>query len=655
MIIKEAVPFVILFTIVLALILLKRMDLANVYTIDGSFSLLGAFLGLFILLLNLVYTNNYLITIGPLLVIICLTYLHYRNKILVPNINYSSYLTASKLKIIKIIYWVCITVGLICYFYSAPYYRPLIFFISMSVGITMVSLDIISSKKNKNESTRILAKILLLSLIIRNSAFFISPYLVGSDPWGHSDFINDIYKFGSLNVPLTQTSSYYIDYPIMHIYVAISSLITDLNIKSSMSIIGALAVISTLFVYLIAKNITKDDTVSLLVALLINFADFHIRWSIEVIAMTFGVVLFTAAVYIIVNKDLKNQVIIQILLIASIILISWTHTISSFILLISIISLYSGSLFYELLYKRNKINSLVSFEKPFLRYNVAILFGVILIFHWMDPRYSFFQAVTRGIITALSQDASFLGRTDQYASGNLDSILNIFGFIIYLAFGIIGSLYSLSKINSNQKKFSLIFTQIILFFIFFVFPVFGIRNIMPDRWPAFIYVFFSIFIGLGLIQFINVISKKGQALFLLFIIFTSSFFMITDSSTNRDSPIYGEEINEKLVWSESEINMFTNVNELYDGVIVSDLQTIHRPFRTYLKRDKVNELPLNLDWNFIDDKMFIWREATLTSPIYDINGNGLILGKSFMENLEVKFNKVYDTGSSRAYLGELVF
>ncbi len=49
--------------------------------------------------------------------------------------------------------------------------------------------------------------------------------------------------------------------------------------------------------------------------------------------------------------------------------------------------------------------------------------------------------------------------------------------------------------------------------------------------------------------------------------------MTTNSSTNRDSPIYGEEINEKLIWTESEITLFTNINKLYEGVIVSDSQT----------------------------------------------------------------------------------
>ncbi|MDQ1275318.1 MAG: hypothetical protein QG610_891, partial [Euryarchaeota archaeon] len=524
MILKEAVPFVILFTIIIGLLVVKKTNLSDIFTIDGFFSVIGIFLGLFVLALNLIYTNNYLITIGPLLVIVCLTYLQHRNKILTPNTNFSLKLKTEKRKMIKILYWICITVGLISYYHSPPYYRSPIFFISMPIGITTIVLEILYSKKDESESAKILMKILIISLLIRNSAYFISPYPVGSDPWGHADFINDIYTYGSLNVPLTHTSEYYIDYPIMHIYAAITCLIGDLNVKNSMSIIGLTIILSTLFVYLIAKKITKDDTTSLLVILLINFADFHIRWSIEVIAMTFGIVLFTIVIYIIVNKDLKNQVITQTLLVSFVLIIAWTHTISSFILLISMISLYIGSLLYKLLYQRDGINTLACLEKPLIRYNIVVLFSVILMFHWMDPRYAFFEAVTKGIITALSHDASFLGRSDQYIAGNFESILNILGFLIYIALGVIGSLYSLSSVSTDKIKFSFIFTQVILFFIFFVFPVFGVKNLVPDRWPAFIYIFFALFVGLGLIQLVNIINKKGQVLFLLLIIFASSFF-----------------------------------------------------------------------------------------------------------------------------------
>ncbi len=43
----------------------------------------------------------------------------------------------------------------------------------------MIALEILSSKKNKNETMWILIKILIISLIIRNTAYFISPYPVG--------------------------------------------------------------------------------------------------------------------------------------------------------------------------------------------------------------------------------------------------------------------------------------------------------------------------------------------------------------------------------------------------------------------------------------------------------------------------------------------
>ena len=50
--------------------------------------------------------------------------------------------------------------------------------------------------------------------------------------------------------------------------------------------------------------------------------------------------------------------------------------------------------------------------------------------------------------------------------------------------------------------------------------------------------------------------------------------------------------------------------------------------------------------------MFIWREVTLTSSVYDRNGNRIFLGRNFMKGLEINLNKIYDTGGSKAYLGK---
>ncbi len=232
------------------------------------------------------------------------------------------------------------------------------------MDVTLLGLEIVSSRfKDNFNISGMMFKILLISLILRGSAYFISPYPIGSDPWGHADFIKDISRFGSLNVPLTTTSEAYTNYPLMHLYASTINLIGSIGITESMFVIGTVLALSTVFVYLIVKKITGNINLALLSMLLLNFADFHIQWSIQIIAMSFGIAIYTILLYLIVKRNENKHLVLNAsFLVLFLFIITWTHTISGFIALISVISLYVGSLIYQIIYgKKEHERSLISF------------------------------------------------------------------------------------------------------------------------------------------------------------------------------------------------------------------------------------------------------------------------------------------------------
>jgi len=649
LIFKELAPWELFFTLVLTASMAIKIKKVDIFCIEGIAATAGLGLGLIITLLNFTYSNNYLITGGPLLVLACLLYLRYRGEILDEG-KFDFHLLNESLKLIQIIYWVFLCVALISYYQASSGFRPLIFFISISIIVTSLSLEIIFTQ-NKTESYvyRLFFKILLSSLILRLSAYFISPYPVGSDPWEHADLIRDVLSFGTIDVPKSITSVYYSNYPLMHLLSCIISLVGNLNVKGSMSIIGSILTLSTIFIYLFSKKITNNISISLLSMLLINFADFHVQWSIQVIAMTFGIALYTMLIYGVIKKEEKS-LHISIFLTTIIFAIVWTHTVSSFISFLSIISLYMGSLVYSILYKRE------IFNKFFVGFNYCILFSVILLVHWIDPQYPFFEMVTRGLIASLSNEASFLGSIVVSTYGDtLDSILNILGFLIYIFFGAIGSLYFLSREHANIKTVSLISMLVVLFFVFLVFPVMGIRNIVPYRWPAFIYVSLVMFVSTGLFIVLKVFKRNTyRCMFIIIVIFMSSFFMITNFATNLDSPTYGNELSVKLIWTEAEMTSFSKMDHLYEGVIVTDAQTQERPFQVYLKRKKISAYQTNnhedLNWNYMKDKLIVWRKTSLERSV-QIGDSSIVLGNEFKKHLDSNFNSIYDVGDSKFYLG----
>lgn len=91
---KEIAPYVITATVIICAIIAIKIKKEDVLTTDGIFAVTGFALGLFITSLNLIYSNNYLISLGPLLAIACLLYLRFRTKILTNdtdfNLNFSS-------------------------------------------------------------------------------------------------------------------------------------------------------------------------------------------------------------------------------------------------------------------------------------------------------------------------------------------------------------------------------------------------------------------------------------------------------------------------------------------------------------------------------------------------------------------------------------
>ncbi|KAF5426104.1 MAG: hypothetical protein C5S46_05740 [Candidatus Methanomarinus sp.] len=650
MLFKEIAPMITLLTLIISVLIALKIKRSNISTIDGVFAIIGTILGLFITLINLAYSNNYLITLGPILTIASLLYVRYRNKLLTDNINLN--LDKRILKIIQTIYWICISIALVSYYQAEPYYRPPIFFISISVAVSLLGLEILSRTYEENvQPYTIFTKILIVSLLIRLSAYFMSPYPIGSDPWEHAELIKDISIYGTSNFPLTH--EYYSNYPLMHLYTSAAGLLGNLTIKEAMSVSSVVLTSSTLFIYLIAKKIMNNVQLALLAVLLINIADFHIQWSIQVIAMSFGIAIYTMAIYLLIERKEKLSSIYKIFLILCVFIIIWTHTISSFIFMTSLISLYVGSFIYEHIYGATDNTSEIIVTLTLCQISV-----VMLIYHWMDPDYPFFDSIIRGFIDSLLKEAEFLGRETILDEGDSwFSILNILGFLILIFFGVIGSLHSLSKEHQTKTKVSLIFMLIVLFFVFLVFPVMGIRDIVPYRWPAFIYIALILFSGLGIIQFASIyLNKYYKILFILVLMLTFSFFMITNFFTDIDSPVYGEQLNQKMVWTESEMKLFTNINNSYEGYIVSDRQTRIRLFQTHLKRVKSADYPTslegNLNWDYMNNNLVIWRKVSLTRPI-QVGGYRnpmMLVGRNFKVHLDDEFSSVYDTGLAKAYL-----
>lgn len=698
---SDNTTYLILFTLMLSIIIAKGTKKNDIATLDGLLSVIGFLFGLFMIVANFFYSSGELFLLSPLITISSLLYLRYRKKLLSDNKDINEHLSVTSLKKIDVLFWLFISIAVASYYISPLYSRSTIFFISISICVALISLFILFGSISSNSILLYtFLKILLLSSVLRASGYFISPYPVGSDPWVHAEYIKNFILNGNVSLDskaMTYLSSYYLFYPLSHLFAAITSLVLNLNLKISIYLLGMVLTLSTIFTYLIAKKVINNTKIALFSLLLINFASCNIRWSIEVIAMSYGIAIYSFLIYLVVAKTKSNKFIYTLLSVLLLFTIIWAHTISSFICVISLTLLYlsfilisskniikNNSLFINppsinidkdainfsyLVLVQKSTHRLISYFRQIGRlilhlrtsvecqvnHSFIILALILLIFHWIDPKYPFFERNLSGFLASLNAEAKFLGPISSLNLISWESLLIYIGNMIYFFFGIIGALLYFSKKYRNPVNISLLFMIICLFILRYSFPLFGIRDIIPDRWPAFIMVSFTIFISVGFLKTVALFnSKHKKILFSIFILFISSIFMITSLESNRDSPLYAEGSNQKLIWTESEMTLFYRINEFYDGVIFTDLQTDSRPFKVYIHREpsKVTYYKLtaqgNIDYSSLTGSLIIWRKASIDRPVS--MPNQIILGNEFKSNLDRKFDCIYDTGEAKSYI-----
>jgi len=134
--------------------------------------------------------------------------------------------------------------------------------------------------------------------------------------------------------------------------------------------------------------------------------------------------------------------------------------------------------------------------------------------------------------------------------------------------------------------------------------------------------------------------------------------MITNGLANNDSPLYGGEVSPKLIWTESEMNMFRLVNAVYADRIIADENTQQRPFKTYLKNSQAETYKLlpdgKPDLQFFSSGLVIWREDSINRPVIFSGGTRrfttILLDDNFLAYLDYNYRCISDVGVAKSFL-----
>ena len=617
--------------------------------LDIVISVLGLILGILITSLYLISSTIHLLTLGTALSLASLTYLIIRNR----KENLNSIGTPIHLKsIFEIAFFILFILSLLLLHSSEN--RPILYFLFLSICAALVAISILNIRTRWDSYLQI-AKIFMISFNLRYSIFY--QYKgSGVDYWAHLKMNNLLSQIGYIDI-LPGKESFF---PIMHIQVAINKIITDISIKdaSNFAVIIPL-VISSICVYLVARRY-YDEKVGLLAMLIVNITDFQILWGVQPQTTSFGICLYYFILFILFRGYFQNGgrkwIILALIFIPTIII---THAVSSFILFTVLIGLLTGSLIYLVLFNRKESTFFIP---------IVLLYGITLLLHWFNTLYnergdaSFFDVIVSTLNYYTKGYASFLNRPETVASyakelpSLIERIADTMGITLLIFLSIIGCLFWLSLHYRNKSNFSMVICTVLLLGITFGFPLFGLRNIIPSRWFAFIYFFLSIMAAFAIVHITKRFHKPKYAnLFTAIIIFSLAIFMSSCTISNQDSPLWLEKSTISTTYTIQEVKGAETITSHSERTF-SDSRYGSSVLGIFygLQHNPLDSMDLS---NRVGD-LFIWRNYMEKRPIriftqlegyYKSVESNVILGSEYHKELNL-MNKVYENDDIIGYL-----
>lgn len=114
-----------------------------------------------------------------------------------------------------------------------------------------------------------------------------------------------------------------------------------------------------------------------------------------------------------------------------------------------------------------------------------------------------------------------------------------------------------------------------------------------------------------------------------------------------DSPFYAIELNQRMVYSDSEMAAAIRVTEVYDGKIITDNQYGSRVLGTHLGRDKLDHSMQSEE--ILNSGLVIWRDVMAERPVQAPRQN-IVLGEALEQKLQSSHNLIYMNNTSQAFL-----
>lgn len=626
--------------------------------LDTILSFTGFSLGLFIVALYyLIHLNQQ--DIGIAVLSACLIYFVFRKKF-----KNEASISSGKDRLrtlLNLSFYLVFLISIFVYSINL-YYRPLSYFILICILAGIIASEILYVKEG-DKVFPILLQIFLLSILIRSGIFYNFPSIMGYDAYFHAGMAKLITETGI--VPPIEVSNKYFYYPLAHIFISITQLMGGLDVKDGFFYsIGFANIFSTAGIYLIGKKL-EGPQMGLLAALLINLNNHNIVTGITNI--TPGSLVLCYFIIVIYAIFSENHILVQTgLLLLTTILMVLTHQLTTFVVLLSLISILVGKYLHNFLYgsSSTSVGSL----------NYVLFFVIILETYWMftyvTKDTSFFEMTFKPLVDVLQAGSNYSG--DELIIGTTTTIQSPMEVLIlhtsYLAlpfFAIGGVLSWFSRKEAIKiNKFSIAIVVTILYGLAYGIPLLGMRNFLTSRWFPLIAVFLVLVAASYMLKLVSLFnSKKAKIPAVFIIVLLFSFVMITTPGINKDNPLVGKNTTVRNQFKNIEIQAVETLSGVYSGHIFMDSPYDSCLFyrdpgyngdnATYFNGKQIESREID------GDNMVLLRKSSLKEPItlndperYGVNVIEPLPAEFFNSFEDSKYERIYDNSEVLAYLKE---
>lgn len=619
----------------------------NCKAIDLKISILGILLVLFFDFCLLLKTSSKaimaLVLLSSIILIAFFTYYLMRTKTNNTRVKSITY-TNNQYIISSIIFFLFIFLSLVTIKERPTIYeRPITFFIFISLSLSSIVIDIFFLPAKKNIVYFTLFKIILVAVILRWIPLSIIPGLYGDDPLYHQMFTSKILE--NHHIPLDLQ---YSNFPLMHLMISSTMIVTGMNFKysSMFSVTSLQAILVTILIYLLAYTISLNYKLGIISSFVYSFSDVPIGFGIlGAFPTTFAILLILTIMYLLFKSKgdtITLSVIWRSTSILFIIVIILSHSLSSLFMAFVLLLLYIFNYFYKSIFNSQLELSLSN--------SLVTLFFVIMLGYWMYKADFIFNQFVHIVFLDDAIRASFSsvgGKKYSQIVPISSYFFTLFGRFILYGLSVIGFLYATSDIKNNYKMIIISVTGILLTLFGGISQILGV-GVAPDRLEYYAYFLLIFPSAFGLLYLVNNLKFRYIPLITL-VILIMSFFMITNMSSNTDTPIYAKDLTPQRFIEMSELQSINKVLNIVDCNIGSDNDLAYYIRYRYPGNVSILNFYLNEQTQF--KGAIIIRENYNERPIYS---RGLYKPKDniYISLQNSTLNKIYSSEALYVFLNK---